>query len=1245
MFGTMDLGKKLSALIGLLVLLAAGATAIAVSIMGGDAVREQAYERARAEAMATSSDVQRALEKGLNSARALASSFEGLRARDFTDRIQYAVMLQKVLEDDKDLVGTWTSWEPNALDKKDAKFKNAPGADGEGRYVPYWGRVDADTVLNSVHEIATPNEDYYLVPKNTGAEYIMPPATRKIGNRTALVTRLSVPIKGDGKFVGTAGVDVALDAIEKLVSELKPFGTGRVSLLTYDAKYVAAYRRELVNTDMKAGSDTDRMMAAIRQAKLTTFTRTDPETKQELYTAMVPLVVGRTTTPWCLVVDVPMDTVTAAVPRMRNTVIAIAALSFILAIFVAFFVLRSIVTRPMAKVVTLVGELLKGHLSHRAGVTQRDEVGHTAQALDQFAEVLQTNVIGVMKHIAEGDLSDEVRAQDDRDEIAPALQTTIASLRGLVAEANMLSTSAVDGRLATRGDANRFQGGYREIIQGVNATLDAVIGPLNMAAEYVDRISKGDIPPRITDEYNGDFNEIKLNLNGCIDNVNALVADTTMLSGAAIEGRLATRADASRHGGDFRKIVEGVNATLDAVIGPLNMAAEYVNRISTGDIPPKITDAYRGDFNEIKINLNHCIDNVNALVADTAMLADAAVAGKLATRADATKHGGDYRKIVEGVNRTLDTVIGPLNIARDVLWKMGVNDLTERMPRDFVGDFQNLAKAINRMHDVLTRLQKTAVNVGNGDLHDLEAFKAIGNGTGRASEDDQLTPAFVRMMESIRALVADMDGLSRAAAQGQLSTRVEASRHQGEYRKVVEGVNATLEAVIGPLNTAAGYVDRIAKGEIPPRITETYYGDFNQLKDNLNAMVQTMADLLLETDRIIKAATEGQLSTRADAAKFVGGWNRLVSGINSTVESIVTPLNSATQYMDRISKGDIPDKITAQHQGDYNRIKDSLNTCIDAIRALVADTKVLTDAAASGRIKTRVEVARHAGEFRKVIEGVNQTLEVITDPIVQIGREARGLGASSEELNAISQQMSANAEETATQTNVVSAASEQVSKNLTVVATSSEEMLASIREIAKSANEAAKMAKHAVGVADTTNLTVKKLGDSSLEIGNVIKVITSIAEQTNLLALNATIEAARAGDAGKGFAVVANEVKELAKATAKATEEISHKIEAIQDETKGAVKAIGQISGLITQIDDVSNTIASAVEEQTATTNEIGRNISEAARGSAEIARNVSSVAGAAQSTAQGATDTQKAARALGEMAGQLQLVVSRFAI
>ena len=271
---------------------------------------------------------------------------------------------------------------------------------------------------------------------------------------------------------------------------------------------------------------------------------------------------------------------------------------------------------------------------------------------------------------------------------------------------------------------------------------------------------------------------------------------------------------------------------------------------------------------------------------------------------------------------------------------------------------------------------------------------------------------------------------------------------------------------------------------------------------------------------------------------------------------------------------------------------------------------------------------------RKVAEAnLNTTIKTVAD-------NAQALSSASEELTAVSQQMSSNSEETATQANVVAAASEQVSRNVATVAASAEEMSASVREIAKNANDAAKVATEAVKVADDTNKTVAKLGESSIEIGKVIKVITSIAQQTNLLALNATIEAARAGEAGKGFAVVANEVKELAKQTAAATEDISGKIEAIQTDTKGAVVAIDRIGKIINQINDIQNTIASAVEEQTATTNEIARNAGEAAKGSTEISKNITNVSEAAKNTTEGANNTLSAATELTKLAADLKRVV-----
>jgi methyl-accepting chemotaxis protein len=285
-------------------------------------------------------------------------------------------------------------------------------------------------------------------------------------------------------------------------------------------------------------------------------------------------------------------------------------------------------------------------------------------------------------------------------------------------------------------------------------------------------------------------------------------------------------------------------------------------------------------------------------------------------------------------------------------------------------------------------------------------------------------------------------------------------------------------------------------------------------------------------------------------------------------------------------------------------------------------------------VSSAIDRQEHIDASNRVTTRVRTVLEKITE-------SARGVASAGDELRAASQQMRANADETSAQATAVSSTAAQVSGNVTTVATGTEEMASSIREIAESASNAARVASTAVRVVEQTNATVAALSESSAQIGKVVKMITAIAQQTNLLALNATIEAARAGEAGKGFAVVANEVKELAKETAKATEEIEQKIDAIQADTRGAVDAMAQVNGIIHQISDLQNTIASAVEEQTATTNEIGRHVGEAARGASSIAETITAVARTALGTTAGAEAVERAAGDLAHMGASLELIVS----
>ena len=439
-----------------------------------------------------------------------------------------------------------------------------------------------------------------------------------------------------------------------------------------------------------------------------------------------------------------------------------------------------------------------------------------------------------------------------------------------------------------------------------------------------------------------------------------------------------------------------------------------------------------------------------------------------------------------------------------------------------------------------------------------------------ASEKDILGQSFSTMAATLKTMLEEINQLTAAAGEGKLAIRGDQTRFDGEYARIIGGINRMLDTVIVPLTLSADYMRRIARGDTLTPITETYQGDVNDIKISLNTLIATMNALIEESNGLIASVQAGQLSRRGNANAFEGRWRELVIGMNSVIDAFVAPINMSASCLDRIAKGDIPEKMPLAYQGDFNQMAYNLNTLIDNMR----DITELAQEMAQGNL--RVE-ARERSEQDSLMRALNAMIQQLKEVVTNVKNASKNVAVGSEELSSSAETMSQGASQQA-------AAAEQVSSSM-------EQMTANIKQNADNARETEKIAKESAAYAEEGGKVVAETVIMMKQIAHKISIIEQIADQTRLLSLNATIEAARAQEYGKAFSVVASEVRKLSDITKTAAEEINDLTESSLDISAKAGEMLVTLVPSIHTTADLVQEISAASHEQSLGSEQVNRAI------------------------------------------------------
>ena len=636
--------------------------------------------------------------------------------------------------------------------------------------------------------------------------------------------------------------------------------------------------------------------------------------------------------------------------------------------------------RVSQEILRLVDASRQGRLEERARPDQfqgvhREIVQGINDMLDAILVPLGEST-RILAEISNGKI-DELVTQNykgDHEKMKAGVNNIAVALQLLQKEMARMNDFAKEGQLSERAKPDQFKGAYAEIVRGVNATLDAILVPVGESTRILAQVSNGKIDELITQNYKGDHEKMKQAINDIAVALQLLQKEMARMNDFAKEGQLSERAKPDQFKGAYAEIVRGVNATLDAILVPVGESTRILAQVSDGKIDELVTQNYKGDHEKMKAGVNNIAVALQLLQKEMARMNDFAKEGQLSERAKPDQFKGAYAEIVRGVNATLDAILVPVGESTRILAQVSNGKIDELITQNYKGDHEKMKQAINDIAVALQLLQKEMARMNDfakeGQLSERakpDQFKGayaeivrgvnatldailvpVGESTrilaqvsdGKIDElvtqnykgdHEKMKHAVNNIAVALQLLQKEMARMNDFAKDGQLSERAKPDQFKGAYAEIVRGVNATLDAILVPVGESTRILAQVSIGKIDELITQNYKGDHEKMKQAINNVGVALQLLQKELARLTEAAKAGKLTERGNHDQFQGAYANIVRGMNAILDAVITPLNVAGNYVDRISKGDMPPQITDTYHGEFNVIKDNLNALIVAL--------------------------------------------------------------------------------------------------------------------------------------------------------------------------------------------------------------------------------------------------------------------------------------------------------------------------